>query len=297
MAKKVQEQVVIKDEELTPTTLGVYSNKGKSPIGLILIILIFLALLIFLPNIETYYNKLMGKDDETVVVPDDNNDEEEEETKVTKYPISSDTLIETELYTVSNLGLSSNILILSIANNTANPLDLDDYYLELYNDSDSFIERVKVSEKVLSASSSDNFTYTIKTQPTKLVFIKRTKDDYPEVTIENNKLTCIKGVEDLTYTFSDESLNKIKYSYTANNVSDQNYNVELYNKQSQAQKYNILEGVSSSVNSVASGYTYIVSVDLQTADLTNLDLDGLYKKGTKPDEVKFKEEAKGYSCK
>ena len=46
MAKKVVNQVVIKDEELTPTTLGVYSNKGKNPIGLILIILIFLLVVL-----------------------------------------------------------------------------------------------------------------------------------------------------------------------------------------------------------------------------------------------------------
>lgn len=298
MAKKVKEQVVIKDEELTPTTIGIYSNKGKSPIGLILILLIFLALLIFLPNIETYYNKLTGKDDEPVLVSEEEDaDDDEESSKVTKYPISAETVIETDSYTISNIGLSSNILTLSIANNTSNPLDLDDYYLELYNDADSFIERVKVSDEVLTASSSDNFTYTIKTQPTKLVFIERTKDDYPDVSISNNALVCIKGVEDLTYTFSNDSLTKIKYTYTANNVSDENYNIELYNKQKQSQSYNNLDGVTANISSLSSGYSFTVNIDLAAADITKIDLDGLFKKGVKPSEVKFKAEAKGYSCK
>ena len=96
MAKKVKEQVVIKDEELTPTTIGIYSNKGKSPIGLILILLIFLALLVFLPNIETYYNKLTGKDDEPVLVSEEDADDDEESSKVTKYPISAETVIESQ---------------------------------------------------------------------------------------------------------------------------------------------------------------------------------------------------------
>ena len=303
MAKKVVNQVVIKDEELTPTTLGVYSNKGKSPIGLILIILIFLALLIFLPNIETYYNKLTGKDNEPTFTTDEEitNDDDNNETEVKKYPISSDTVIEESNYTVSNIGFTSNILTLSIANNGTEALDLDDYYLELYNDKDVFIERVKVSEKVLTSSSSDNFTYTIKTQPTQIVFIKRTKDDYPKVELRTNEmkqgvLSCIKANEQLIYTFNSDSLSKIKYEYTASNINDQNYSVELYNKQKSAQTYNTYSGVSAEVTNTGDGYKFIVDIVTSSQDIEKLDIDGMYKGGTLPSEIKFKEEAKGFTC-
>lgn len=302
MAKKVVNQVVIKDEELTPTTLGVYSNKGKSPIGLILIILIFLALLIFLPNIETYYNKLTGKDNEPTFTTDEEvTDDDNNETEVKKYPISSDTVIEESNYTVSNIGFTSNILTLSIANNSTEALDLDDYYLELYNDKDVFVERVKVSEKVLASSSSDNFTYTIKTQPTQIVFIKRTKDDYPKVELRTNEmkqgvLSCIKANEQLIYTFSSDSLSKIKYEYTASNINDQNYSVELYNKQKSAQTYNTYSGVSAEVTNTGDGYKFIVDIVTSSEDIDNLDIDGMYKSGTLPSEIKFKEEAKGFTC-
>lgn len=303
MAKKVVNQVVIKDEELTPTTLGVYSNKGKSPIGLILIILIFLALLIFLPNIETYYNKLTGKDNEPTFATDEEitDDDDNNETEVKKYPISSDTVIEESNYTVSNIGFTSNILTLSIANNSTEALDLDDYYLELYNDKDVFVERVKVSEKVLASSSSDNFTYTIKTQPTQIVFIKRTKDDYPKVELRTNEmkqgvLSCIKANEQLIYTFSSDSLSKIKYEYTASNINDQNYSVELYNKQKSAQTYNTYSGVSAEVTNTGDGYKFIVDIVTSSQDIDNLDIDGMYKSGTLPSEIKFKEEAKGFTC-
>lgn len=303
MAKKVVNQVVIKDEELTPTTLGVYSNKGKSPIGLILIILIFLSLLIFLPNIETYYNKLTGKDNEPTFTTDEEvtNDDDNNETEVKKYPISSETVIEESNYTVSNIGFTSNILTLSIANNSTEALDLDDYYLELYNDKDVFIERVKVSDKVLTSSSSDNFTYTIKTQPTQIVFIKRTKDDYPKVELRTNEmkqgvLSCIKANEQLIYTFSSDSLSKIKYEYTASNINDQNYSVELYNKQKSAQTYNTYSGVSAEVTNTGDGYKFIVDIVTSSQDIDKLDIDGVYKSGTLPSEIKFKEEAKGFTC-
>ncbi len=303
MAKKVVNQVVIKDEELTPTTLGVYSNKGKSPIGLILIILIFLALLIFLPNIETYYNKITGKDNEPTFTTDEEitDDDDNIETEVKKYPISSDTVIEESNYTVSNIGFTSNILTLSIANNGTEALDLDDYYLELYNDKDVFIERVKVSEKVLATSSSDNFTYTIKTQPTQIVFIKRTKDDYPKVELRTNEmkqgvLSCTKANEQLIYTFSSDSLSKIKYEYTASNINDQNYSVELYNKQKSAQTYNTYSGVSAEVTNTGDGYKFIVDIVTSSQDIEKLDIDGVYKNGTLPSEIKFKEEAKGFTC-
>lgn len=303
MAKKVVNQVVIKDEELTPTTLGVYSNKGKSPIGLILIILIFLALLIFLPNIETYYNKITGKDNEPTFTTDEEitDDDDNIETEVKKYPISSDTVIEESNYTVSNIGFTSNILTLSIANNGTEALDLDDYYLELYNDKDVFIERVKVSEKVLTSSSSDNFTYTIKTQPTQIVFIKRTKDDYPKVELRTNEmkqgvLSCTKANEQLIYTFSSDSLSKIKYEYTASNINDQNYSVELYNKQKSAQTYNTYSGVSAEVTNTGDGYKFIVDIVTSSQDIEKLDIDGVYKNGTLPSEIKFKEEAKGFTC-
>lgn len=303
MAKKVVNQVVIKDEELTPTTLGVYSNKGKSPIGLILIILIFLALLIFLPNIETYYNKLTGKDNEPTFTSDEEvtDDDDNDETEVKKYPISSDTVIEESNYTISNIGFTSNILTLSIANNGTEALDLDDYYLELYNDKDVFIERVKVSDKVLTSSSSDNFTYTIKTQPTQIVFIKRTKDDYPKVELRTNEmkqgvLSCVKANEQLIYTFSSDSLSKIKYEYTASNINDQNYSVELYNKQKSAQTYNTYSGVSAEVTNTGDGYKFIVDIVTSSQDIEKLDIDGMYKSGTLPSEIKFKEEAKGFTC-
>ena len=57
MAKKKVEPIIIKDEELMPTTLGEYSNKTKSPVVLFLIIILFATIAIIFPSV---YNAKCG---------------------------------------------------------------------------------------------------------------------------------------------------------------------------------------------------------------------------------------------
>ena len=57
MAKKKANNIVISDEELTPTTLGTYSNKGRSPIIVFFILAIFLLIAFYMPDIQKSINK------------------------------------------------------------------------------------------------------------------------------------------------------------------------------------------------------------------------------------------------
>lgn len=307
MAKNKNQNIVIKDEELVPTTIGVYSNKTKSPIALFFMVAIFLALLIFLPNVQSLYNKYIVKvkpeDTQTNNNNNNNNNTEDDIEEVVKYDIASNPVIIKEgVYTVSNISLNQNMLAISIANNSKDTLDLDDYYLELYNDNDTFVERVKVSNKSLEPSASDNFVLTISSKPTKIVFIKRLEENYPVVTLaydENSEAiyTCSKGVEKYSYKLLDDKLSSITYVYSATNVTDQHYSYEKLNKQKLAQTYNEIDGVDASLIDNESGYTLTVSIDLSQADISLIDLDGLFKMKTNPSVIKFKEEAKGYTCK
>jgi len=54
MAKKKNVDIVITDKELTPTIIGKLDTKEKSPILLIFIFIIFIAVAIFLPDITSY---------------------------------------------------------------------------------------------------------------------------------------------------------------------------------------------------------------------------------------------------
>ena len=125
MAKKKSSNVVIKDEELTPTTLGVYSNKTKNPITLILLVAIFISVAIFMPNIQSYVNKMLGKSDTDANTYNNNGgsegggdvepgDDEDENDK--KYEIATTTTIDAKEYTLNNISLSGDTLSFSVYN-------------------------------------------------------------------------------------------------------------------------------------------------------------------------------------
>lgn len=310
MAKKVVNQVVIKDEELTPTTLGVYSNKTKSPVGLVFLIFVFLGLAIFLPNISSYIDKFTNKGDDTapVVVDDGNNDKDDNPDpddgkiiEIVKYKIASDTIIDTDDYTISNIALNGNMLSLSILNKKTDNLYLDDYYFELYSDENTFLERVKVGEDTLSSNSSKNFTYTINSAPTQLSFVVKTEDDYPVVNLKYDsnqeaKISCSKGIEKYEYIFINDVLVAVDYTLSASNINDPNYSTELMQKQTQANRLNSLEGISSNLLSSANGYSYTVSVDLSEANISELNDRNYFRNKASAKEVKFKSEARGFTC-
>ena len=308
MAKKKQ-NIVIKDEELTPTTIGVYKNEGKNPIALFFIIALFLALLIFLPNVESLYNKYIAKKpDDDIVVPNNNNQNNNnnnntsDDEEVKKYELSENPVIEKEgLYTVSNIEFKLNILSFSITNNSDTALNLDDYYFELYTADDTFVERAKVTNKSLEPGASDNYVLTIKTKPTKVVFIERLEENFPKIKLNNDEngngmLVCSKGLEKYTYNFVEDRLSTINYEYSASNVTDATYEVDKANKQRLAQLYSTREGVTTSFKSDESGYSMGMTIDLSEADISQIDLDSLYKLKTTPSVVQFKQDAKAFSC-
>ena len=310
MAKKVVNQVVIRDEELTPTTLGVYSNKAKNPIGLFILIVAFLVLAIFLPNISTYVDKLTGKnvDNSGPVIVDDGNEDdpiddsgEPAPVEVEKYKIDASTVVDTEDYSISNIAIRGNKLELSIVNKKSENLDLDNYYFELYSDDLTFLERVKAGEDTLAPSNSKNYSYTINSNPTQFTFVLKTKDDYPVIKLKYNdqqeaSITCTKGMEKYTYIFINDVLSKVDYVYTANNVNDSNYAAELMNNQTKANRLNTLNGVTSSVLSSESGYTLNINTILSDVDISQLDDKNFYRFKTSADEVVFKAEARGFNC-
>ena len=309
MAKKVVNTVVIKDEELTPTTLGVYSNKAKSPVGLFILIIIFLVLAIFMPNISSYIDKYTGKDvDEGPVVVDngddnkeDDDEDEPEVVEVEKYTIDPSTIVETDLYTISNINLNGNKLELSIINKSSENLNLDTYYFEQYSDTLTLLERVKVGEDVIAPGNSVNKTFTINSTPTKFTFVSKTEEDYPVVKLKYNDnqeatITCTKGIETYNYIFVNDALAKVDYKYSATNVTDANYSVELFNKTNKANSLNTLTGITSTVTSTDTGYVFNIIAVLSEADISQLQDKNFFKNKTTANEVVFKTEARGFKC-
>lgn len=312
MAKKKSSNVVIKDEELTPTTLGVYSNKTKNPITLILLVAIFISVAIFMPNIQSYVNKMLGKSDTDANTYNNNGgsegggdvepgDDEDENDK--KYEIATTTTIDAKEYTLNNISLSGDTLSFSVYNKSNITLDLSTYYVELYNSEGTFISRIKVSNNKIQSKNSNEYSFVVPSSASTMSFLKKTSSDYPQVTLEYNDdmeatLVCTKGKKIYNYLFVDDQLTKIVHTYNLSTADDANYYSILQDYQNKAYNDNLVNGVTATVSDTISDFYFTMNIDLSTEgiELSKIEDDNLYQFKTEPREVKFIEEAQGFTC-
>lgn len=116
MAKK--KQIVINEEELTPTTLAVVEDKKKVSIlgifWLFLIFAIFIVGVIYLPEISQYINNYFNPDVVTPDTPSDNKNnttDDDNKTTIKEYVISDKPEIIFEKFKINNIVVLSLIHI------------------------------------------------------------------------------------------------------------------------------------------------------------------------------------------
>ena len=309
MAKKKINNVVIKDEELTPTTIGVYSNKTKNPITLLLLLAVFVSIAFFMPDIQSYVSKVLGKGDtnevnnnnggqtDPDVDPDDGNDVQEEGQE---YDISVGT-VETKNYTLSNISFSGNTFKVVFTSKLSSGFDLSDYYLEFYSSEGTFVKRVKVSDDMISSTSSREFEFNNIPNASKFAFVKKTVDDYPQVSLNYNEnleanLVCRLDTTLYNYLFIDNQLSRITetFSYSKTNNSDFYEVGQEY--QYLANTYNAVDGVTSTFTETLNDFYFTMNVDLSKTDISKINDKNVFANKTEPRVVKFIVEARGYTC-
>lgn len=309
MAKKKINNVVIKDEELTPTTIGVYSNKTKNPITLLLLVAVFVSIAFFMPDIQSYVSKVLGKGDtnevnnnnggqtDPDVDPDDDNDVQEEGQE---YDISVGT-VETKNYTLSDISFSGNTFKVVFTSKLSSGYDLSDYYLEFYSSEGTFVKRVKVSDDMISSTSSREFVFNNIPNASKFAFVKKTVDDYPQVSLNYNEnleanLVCRLDTTLYNYLFIDNQLSRITetFSYSKTNNSDFYEVGQEY--QHLANTYNAIDGVTSTFTETLNDFYFTMNVDLSKTDISKINDKNVFANKTEPRVVKFIVEARGFSC-
>ena len=309
MAKKDIKNVVIKDEELIPTTIGIYSNKTKNPIGLIFLIAIFISIAVFLPDIQNYLNKAMGKTDSDSTSynnnngnnkNDDNKNTDDNKVDNKKYDLSSTGNIDTSEYSLNDIKLNGNSLSFKFVNKTKASFDLSNYYLEFYTSDNTFVGRVKVSNDTIELNDSDDFVFTIPANSSLFSFDKKTINDYPKVTLaydENQeaKLICKNNDKRYTYQFVDDQLVRILHTYITNNTVANYYDIYT-DYQNKYTNYSLIDGVTAGFSETVSDFTFSLNVDLSKADISKIADDNMFKIKTSPSEVKFIAEAQGLTC-
>ncbi len=185
--------------------------------------------------------------------------------------------------------------------------DEEEYYLEIYSNSQEKIAAIKLSgvydftpkDTVLTAGGltfNSNFKYFGK-------MVKMTDASYPEVKYEKNaqeigSFTCTNKNHIIKYTFKNDYLLSIDetYKFVKSDYDDSTY-LELYSEY-QTKSKNLGNTVSSTEED-ADGFTFKASLDLEhdyKIPETVTD-NNYYEKDSKAKVIHYAETGKGFDCK
>lgn len=311
-----KEQIVINNEELQTTTLGYLEDEKRGPFGLIFLFLIFIVFAFFLPEITNYVNKLMGKNTTGIIEPTidptkkDDKDNNEEEAKM--YDIA-DSLT----FDYTNIKFSefkkyedNNKYYISfrLDNNSDKMIDLSKskYFIETYSEDKTLLERHIFNYTKLNTKSYTTeiieLSYDEYNKANKIIISYKTLEDYPEVTlnIDSNSeyiLSCSNSKNKLIYTFNkDSKLVRINDTVNYANDNSSNYANALINYRNQVANFNNIDGISSSLVEITTGFTVTTDVNVKTVNLNSVNNSSYYGTDAIPKEVKFEMESRGYNC-
>lgn len=307
LAKK--KQIVISEEELVPTTLAVVQDKKKANVfGMIwifIIFIIFIAGVIYLPEISAYINSYLNPD---VVVPNtpskDNKKEDDtkDETSVKEYKIANDLEITEESFKISNFNIENNTIKFKITNLTSEVLELKDehYFVNLYNDSKKLLQRIYLQD-IISPSSEADATYDLSDSSASIIsLVKISEEEYPShiVTVPEEgvaTLTCTKNYEKVEYLLNNNKVYVTNLLYEVN-TTDANFNNLYNNYQALQTTYNNIEGVSSNITLENGLLSFKTIINLSSVKSDTLNLKTIYPFGTDAKVIYFEMTASGYTC-
>lgn len=307
LAKK--KQIVISEEELVPTTLAVVQDKKKANVfGMIwifIIFIIFIAGVIYLPEISAYINSYLNPD---VVVPStpskDNKKEDDtkDETSVKEYKIANDLEITEESFKISNFNIENNTIKFKITNLTSEVLELKDahYFVNLYSDNKKLLQRIYLQD-IISPSSEADATYDLSDSSAKVIsLVKISEEEYPShiVTVPEEgvaTLTCTKNYEKVEYLLNNNKVYVANLIYEVN-TTDVNFNNLYNNYQTLQTTYNNIEGVSSNITLENGLLNFKTIINLSSVKSDTLNLKTIYPFGTDAKVIYFEMTASGYTC-
>lgn len=307
LAKK--KQIVISEEELVPTTLAVVQDKKKANVfGMIwifIIFIIFIAGVIYLPEISAYINSYLNPD---VVVPStpskDNKKEDDtkDETSVKEYKIANDLEITEESFKISNFNIENNTIKFKITNLTSEVLELKDahYFVNLYSDNKKLLQRIYLQD-ILSPSSETDAAYDLSDSSASIIsLVKISEEEYPShiVTVPEEgvaTLTCTKNYEKVEYLLNNNKVYVTNLLYEVN-TTDANFNNLYNNYQALQTTYNNIEGVSSNITLENGLLSFKTIINLSSVKSDTLNLKTIYPFGTDAKVIYFEMTASGYTC-
>lgn len=317
MAKNKKEKfnyknVKINEEELSITKIGEMENAEQSPFLIFLLFGIILAFVFFLPTIVNFIKGPDEKLDYSLINNKTNEEVKENtdsETAESAYYLVQDSLVINleEGIGIAKFSLNGNEFSFEVTNSRGSRFyfNKDNYFLELYSEDNTLLERFLLSDKVVASNATETFHYTVSSNTAlnmkKVTFVKKAIADYPNVVLEKNNnqeeiLVCSNANENLTYKFQNEKLISIAdvVNYSANSVD---YATNLAKWQAESEKLNAMNGIQSLFVNAGNGFVVNTSLDLKNVNLSNVDNVHYYAYETLAKVVSFEMNARGFRCK
>lgn len=314
MKKKDKRPVVLSNQELIPSVLGVMDEKGKSIFPILLFFGFLVGFIIGLPTITSY---LKGEQQIPFVGggtssknPNPPSNPSLEEEKFYDYKSNLDIVVDGISF--RNFNVNQNSLSITLMNQSASNTYLSNHYLylELYDSNLTLLQRIKMPViQDFTKGESKVFTFDLNTSTSisKLKLEEKERSSYPAVNLNKESdgtysLTCRKDHDKLEYMF-DETSKLYFITHTVNYTSVvSNYTEIMADYQQLSNKYNGIDGVVSNFLPTLSSFTLTSTFALEKIDFNNrtikntLDHEAYYGKDTEGKVVYFELSAMNYQC-
>ncbi|MCI8575041.1 MAG: hypothetical protein HFI09_01070 [Bacilli bacterium] len=314
MSKKKKEvtPVVLSYQELMPSVLGRIDSKEKSNWVVIVLFIVLIVFIIALPTITSYI-----KGEKQITFTPDNSDQKKPTDNTpgheTIYYDYSDTLeIPIGGLNFKNFDIVRKDFSLMIENENEvkNYLVTHALYMELYDEEQTLLQRIKLPNENLSKGNTMDFHFELNVPTSsiaKIVIEEKKVSDYPAIQLNKETdgtymLVCSKSEETITYQF--DTSGKLYYIMDIVNYSSskEDYQMKLMDYRQMSSKYNGLDGVTSNISEVGTGFTSTTTLSLEKIDFENknvkntLDNPAYYGKDTEGKVVYFELSAMNYQC-
>lgn len=294
MAKN--KKVELENIALKPQELGkVY--KKKSNIGRVIFIFIVMFLVVFYINdISFYINNLLGKQSSSSILDNREETKKKENNNVNNneinfYEYSESLEITNNIYKINNFKKENNILSFDFENISSTLVDFskDNYFIELYNENKTLLQRIKVDFGEINTNSKVNKSINYNNDFSYIVILSKKESDYPNVELTDSKLTCTSNNEEIIYSFLDNKLNNIKHNIESNNENEKSNLIEYVNK------YNSINGVSAIFTEGENSYKAVIAINYYNVN-DKLDNKYYFDLNTLAKVINFEMESYGFDC-
>lgn len=187
--------VSINREPLAITKIGEIESSSQNPLFVLFLFIILIAFVFFLPNLVNLFDKETADNYQGENKNPISNNEEEPSKEMIYYDMAPSLSITLdEVLKIDQFQLVGNTIQFTITNLGKNRyyFNRHSYYLELYSENKTLLERIKLKEDNLLKDESKRYSYTVKNENVsnvkKIVFVEKEENDYPNIQLSINEM-------------------------------------------------------------------------------------------------------------